>query len=463
MSRCWLVLLSVVPLLGQGCDPAEEGPIHDLEVVDSPHSVLACVVRWTTDEPATSRVEFGEDDELTFFIEQDEEVTEHEVVVFGLHELASYRLEAVSVDGSGTEARSDPLTYETLDLPFTSGVFELTELREDLVQPGWTLTNLVVDGLLSPTVVLALDMDARVVWYHQMGPDVTFADVEVTQTAAGRLLVGGDLAPGVAPVEVTWEGQVRWEGIAQPEGLLAPGAHHHTFRKLASGHYLTLTFDEHAGTVVDIIEELDGEGTPVWQWHAVEHIDEAATEHIHGNMALADLEQDVAYFNSLVLDAFFKIDRADGAVLWRFGEEGDFAMLTEHEWPWIDHSHAPQILPDGNVLLYDNGIYPDRPMSRVIEYELDEEAMTASIAWEYPGELADDPWFTSFWGDADRLANGNTLVTAGSVLEFDTPSTLFEVTADGAKAWQVMVTSETEAAPAGWYASERVACPLGEI
>jgi len=458
--RCALSVLWALATIG--CEAAP--PVWDaiaIDVADSPASALACTVSWSTDAPATSRVEFGEGDELTFFLQRDEWVTDHEVTVYGLHRLSSYRLEVVSTDEDGVEHRSEPVYYGTSDLPFTAATFELTELREDRVQPGWTLTNQVVDGLMSPTVAMALDMEGRIVWYHAMEDVPAFADVEVTLVDGDRLLIGGDLAPGVRPVEVSWAGDVLWEGSAQPEEYLASGATHHTFRKTDDGQYLTLTFGEHDGVVTDVIELLNADGSRAWSWNTIDHVEGATEEHIHGNMALLDDEH--GWFNSLLANALFKFDRDDGHVIWALGEGRDFEMLTEHEWPWADHSHAPEIQPDGSILVYDNGIYPDRAFSRAVQYELDEEAMTASIVWEYPGELADDPWFTSFWGDADRLANGNTLITAGTVLEFDTQSTLFEVTADGEKVWQVMVSSPTEDSLAGCYAAERVDIPLGVL
>lgn len=441
--------------------PTEDWVIEDLTVEDNPANVLSCVVRWITSVPATSRVEFGGEGGLEYFVEHEELVTEHEVVVFGLHAESSYDLQASSTDAEAVQQLGEPQSHETGPLPDFGVDFELTELREELVQPGWTLTNFVVDGILSPTVAVALDQDARVVWYHELGPQPAFVDVDVTLTRTGRILIGGDLGPGVSPVEVDFGGRVHWEGRPQPDTYLAPGTTNHTYRELPDGNHLTLAFDEIGGVVSDVIEEVTPGGDVVWSWDASDWIPEAATEHIHGNMALVHGEQ--AWFNSLFLATLYKIDRTSGEVQWALGEGGDFEPLGDHELPWVEQAHAPEIQPDGSILMYDNGIYPGRPFSRVVQYELDEEAMTAAILWEYPGDLADDAWFTSYWGDADRLDNGNTLITAGSVLEFDTTSSVFEVTADGRKAWQVRVLSRTDGGFAGGYGAERIPVPLGVL
>ena len=110
-----------------------------------------------------------------------------------------------------------------------------------------------------------------------------------------------------------------------------------------------------------------------------------------------------------------KIDRGTGELLWRFGEEGDFTMLGDGEWQF--HQHSPELLENGNILLYDNGNARSTleegeiPFSRVVEFNLDEEEMTVEQVWEYRGE---EPYFCPFLGDANRLENGNILITDGT-------------------------------------------------
>jgi len=104
--------------------------------------------------------------------------------------------------------------------------------------------------------------------------------------------------------------------------------------------------------------------------------------------------------------------------------------------------------------MYDNGSHM-RGFSRVVEYVVDYDAMTADIAWEYPGTIAEDDWFDFSLGDADRQPNGNTLVTATSLLEEDSQSRIFEVTAEGQKVWEVTMR-EAGGEPAAAYAAERI-------
>jgi hypothetical protein len=75
-----------------------------------------------------------------------------------------------------------------------------------------------------------------------------------------------------------------------------------------------------------------------------------------------------------------------------------------------------------NILLFDNGNLHDPPRSRAVEYAVDEEAMTAELVWSH-----DDGRYTSYFGSAERLDNGNTLISWGALHD----PLVTEVTRDG--------------------------------
>jgi len=477
MTRGWPGVGAALALLltaGSGCPSTAEDrlQIADLVVDHHPDNTLACVVRWTTSRPATTRVEFGEgsavdgeldeDWEATHVLEDGALVTDHEIVVFGLREQITVGVRAISVDESGEEARARPEVYESGVVPDLAARFEGVLLDEERWQPGWTLTHCLGD-LTGRSVALALDPQGQPVWYRAMGTGASFIDVDVTLVDGDRVLIGGDLQPFERPIEVGWDGEVVWRGPPQPEEPLSPGTAHHVFRKLENGHYLTLLFDEHGGVVTDEIAELDADGEVVWRWDTADHIPGAEAEHVHANMVELDAGANELLLNSRHRSALYRIDRDSGEIAWTFGVDGDFTMEPGHPDPWFQHAHATELQPDGSILLYDNGDGLERPWSRVIQYELDHEGHTARVAWEYPGELSDHEWFTSFWGDADRLSNGNTLVTAGSIFEWDSPSSLFEVTPEGDTVWQVDVLGLAAGERAGCYAAERIDAPVGVL
>jgi outer membrane protein assembly factor BamB len=93
--------------------------------------------------------------------------------------------------------------------------------------------------------------------------------------------------------------------------------------------------------------------------------------------------------------------------------------------PWLGQ-HDPDLLPNGNMLLFDNfGNYGDGGMSRVIEFD----PATYELVWNYTGD-AEHPLESRLRSDQERLANGNTLITESD------GGRLLEVTPTGEIVWE---------------------------
>lgn len=86
----------------------------------------------------------------------------------------------------------------------------------------------------------------------------------------------------------------------------------------------------------------------------------------------------------------------------------------------IEGQHYPRMLKNGRILLLDNGRY--RGWSRVIEIN----PTNYEILWEYKA----DNFFTLSEGCAQRLSNGNTLITESE------KGHVFEITREGEKVWE---------------------------
>jgi hypothetical protein len=123
-----------------------------------------------------------------------------------------------------------------------------------------------------------------------------------------------------------------------------------------------------------------------------------------------------------------------GQVLLSFRELGTIGVLDldreelvfARRGYWLGQ-HDPDILPNGNILLFDNMGYFARPegRSRVIEFN----PATMAIEWQYAG-TAERPLESKIRSDQQRLANGNTLITES------TGGRIVEVTPEGDIVWQ---------------------------
>ncbi len=85
--------------------------------------------------------------------------------------------------------------------------------------------------------------------------------------------------------------------------------------------------------------------------------------------------------------------------------------------------HDPRLLKNGNLLLFDNLGNPTR--SRVLEFDL----KTWRPSWSYVG-TTEQPFFSETCGTAQRLGNGNTLVTESD------GGRAFETTPEGEIVWE---------------------------
>jgi hypothetical protein len=112
----------------------------------------------------------------------------------------------------------------------------------------------------------------------------------------------------------------------------------------------------------------------------------------------------------LHLNAIAVVDPEQEQVVW--AHTGDYRK-----------QHDPKILPNGNLLLFDN--HGERGRSAVLEFDPE----TMEVEWEYRG-TPEQPFFSKTCGTSGRLANGNTLITETDF------GRAFEVTPDGELVWE---------------------------
>jgi hypothetical protein len=85
--------------------------------------------------------------------------------------------------------------------------------------------------------------------------------------------------------------------------------------------------------------------------------------------------------------------------------------------------HEPVLLPDGNLMVFDNLGTPGA--SRVVEID----PLSRNIEWLYSGS-EEDPFYTLGIGSCQRFPNGNTLITESMF------GRAFEVTPEGETVWE---------------------------
>ena len=460
--------------LGTSPDPVKAPVVSGLLIEPNPNNVLSCFVSWTTDVAASSEVEFGVDG-YQFRIVHTESVTAHRVLVIGMHAQTDYLLKAVSTNAAG--AADAEGTFTTGALPVGLPVATQTAADTSGAQNGWTLLNIMPEGSsrgpvgTEPGIMAMYDMQGLPVWYFVNGTTVDErGDVSVRVLANHDIMLGP--SSGEPAKELDLAGNVLWQSPpSTPDGssedpATAPLSHYAD--KLENGNYVVFReLTNSDGISGALVQELSPANDVVWSWNLFDHKQPPSDAHkdwCHPNSVTVDLANDVFYLSCRHQGVIKARRSGDQAVLWQLGGEhgGDFAF--EPPEAAVFDQHDPEIHADGTVLVFDNHYGyeypPEGTTSRAIELKLDESAMVATPTFEFPGsyENVDDwyktSWLTPYWGDADRLANGNVLVCAG--LRSSTGQThVFEVRpSDGAVVWQLTLPSGT-----GTYQAERLSPP----
>jgi hypothetical protein len=316
----------------------------------------------------------------------------------------------------------------------------LRACNRDRAFPGFTLfAPLSGDG-----TVYLIDIDGNVVHTWEMPyPPGNYGYL----TERGTLFYNGKVSEqsdrficrqpwrGGAVLETDWNGRVLWE-LRQPD-------HHHDGIRLGNGNVMLICLaqlpqhliskvkgglagSEHNGEMyADYLVEMTTNGQLVWEWRTWEHLDpetdcitavqDYRAEWTHAN-GVAELTNGNIVLSFRNISTVIIIDRKTSKIIWKLGA------------PPLSGQHAPTPLPNGNLLLFDNG--PHRldhtmPFSRVLEVEL----VTKQIVWQYQ-ERREPEFFSPRISNAQRLPNGNTLVCEGDF------GRLFEVTRDGALVWE---------------------------
>jgi hypothetical protein len=166
-------------------------------------------------------------------------------------------------------------------------------------------------------------------------------------------------------------------------------------------------------------------GELIWYWRGIDHLDPQKfklnphfdREHyplINSVSVLAD-GNILASLRSV--SAVIIISRATGEILWHLDEN----VLSQQ--------HCASELSNGNILVFDNGTHrkgSSATFTRAIEVSRE----TKKVEWQYVDKSMPMAFFSAFMGGAQRLQNGNTLITEAMF------GRIFEVTLEGEVVWE---------------------------
>ncbi|MEQ8470145.1 MAG: arylsulfotransferase family protein [Marinoscillum sp.] len=257
------------------------------------------------------------------------------------------------------------------------------------------------------------------------------------------------------------------------------GLQHHDLEVLPNGNVLVMAWEVktpqelisvgYTGEVTTLnseaIYEIDtGTQEIAWEWHAWDHLvqDEDETkstfgylfqnpekinvnyvtdspEFMHCNGIDHDAARDIIYISVRKYSEVWVIDHqttsleaigSKGDLLYRFGNPATYKGTGDRLFTYQHHPNLIEgsVPGKGNMLVFSNN--PDEGKSNVIELDIPDNFdfnVPPKVVWSYD----DDELFSPILSGAERLPNGNTLISSG------TQFTATEVTPDKEVVWKM--------------------------
>lgn len=429
----------------------------------------------------------------------------------GMRPDTDHTIEVVARDADGrTLAATTALDFRTPPLPAWFPPLEIQTAQPQYMEDGVTLLTMLTDA---PGCVPALlDAEGNVLWYF----DCSTSGLGQEQVTAWPLRNGNLmlLAATSLLVEVNLLGDVVEMFWANGLGGSVPGAtsiytesFHHEIVEMPEGSdsdYAVLgtelrVFADYPADVVDPtqtapftnvigdeIVEFKRDGTVLRRislfdvldpyrmvydslnnfWD--DHYGAPTADWTHANALVLNESTDSWVVSLRHQDCVFQVGRKTGELEWILGDPARWNAPWSNKllapvganFEYQYHQHAPQLLPDGTMMLFDNGNHraipptPQMPFpqsySRAVQYRVDEITQTVEQVWHYGGPPGGtEPSFFSFFVSSAfrQPSTGNVLICDGGkggpggsiwgrVLEITTeptPQVVFEcsVQADG--------------------------------
>ena len=435
-----------------------------VHIGDSPLNPLAALVTVTVAAPADVTLRWscgGRDGSAAKHI-----ATADTLEIWGVRAETACTITVEVVGDDGSREVIDDLSWTSGRLPDDLPGFEATGGGE--MSPGFTMISPKIRQDALTSYGFGVDEEGEIVWLYMdtRNPNLEFC---VKQLSDGNLMIL--LEQGVRVI--TPGGRMISERYN-----MDMARSNHDMQPLPGGDVLMMVKDVRqmpvpwSGEILpvagDRIVRLDPEGEIVWEWAAFDHLDpdrfpgplsmsfnlfEEAIDWTHGNAVSLTPDGNSVLYSTRSQSWVVKISLESGEVEWILGDGGDFALdpvsSDGSAAGWFYNQHAPELLPDGTILIYDNG--NERPgdaprYSRAVRYALDEQAMTAAEIWSWAS-----PLYTPGLGDMNLLPDGNYLIDAGLPERAD--AQVFEVSPDGDPVWTLTVARSFV------YRAERLSWP----
>ena len=223
-----------------------------------------------------------------------------------------------------------------------------------------------------------------------------------------------------------------------------PGGYHHDQFEMEDGNLLILTDDLRSATVEDmcvLVDRNTGEILKTWDYKNFLDPKKVApsgswTEEdwFHNNAVWYDKNTNSLTFSGRHIDSMCNIDFETGKLNWIIGDPDQwpeeyqkyfFTPVNDgSEFDWQYEQHANVILPDGDVMCFDNGHFRSKDpakriknkdnFSRGVRYHINTDDMTIRQVWQYGKERGQE-FFSQYICNVEFYGEGHYMVHSGGI------------------------------------------------
>lgn len=352
---------------------------------------------------------------------------DHVLPVYGLYAGYDNTVEIVLQDGT---KNSVTITTD----PLMEGVPESTSIDTTAEYMG---DNFVFFTASMRSWPVGYDYKGDLRWYCT--ENLAF---DIKRIKNGHILVGTERLVKM-PYFTTGLYEMNFGGKIFKEYVIPCGGYHHDQFQMEDGNILALTFDFYSGTVEDVCVLLDkdtGEILKKWDYktvlpqHGPGSGSQTEEDWFHNNAVWYDKKTNSLTFSGRHEDAVINLDFETGELNWIIGDPENwpqeyvdkyfFTPVGDGEFDWQYEQHACVVLPDGDIMLFDNGHYraknPDnyipnsQNFSRGVRYRIDTDKMTIEQVWQYGKERGAE-FFSPYICNVEYYDEGHYMVHSGGI------------------------------------------------
>lgn len=503
-SRCVILPLLTVGLAAcsEAVDPGDPPPSGGLvtseELIPNPsgYAPLTARIELETSVPVSVSLRVVGRHGLDSDVQRDfgDLSRYHDIPILGLYQDHENQVDLTLYDSDGEELEVRSYTVNT---PAPNP--NLPEITIDRMDPaamveGMTLVSYFGNaGELFPNRAFIFDRWGDVRWLldyegHPSLGDLSF-DVGVERLANGNLYFGSQQTDQIYEADMFGRVLNSWS-------MPGFGFHHQVLEK-PDGNFLVTVHNWSVSTVEDHLVEIGRTtGAVINVWDLTQSLDpgrrtwsDRTTDWAHVNAVAYD-ERDDTIIVSARHQGVAKLTR-DNHVVWILAPQrgwqtaGDGTDLSgfllqpldaagvpisdpdvlsgvvnhpDFEWNW--YQHATKVMPDGHLLLFDNGDNRNYvgygPYSRAVEYSIDAEGRTVHQVWSYGKERGAET-YSRIVSDVDfRPEENHVLFSPGAVelggvyygkvieIERATGTVVFEATITPPEPFRIVTFHRTE-------------------